>query len=54
MPRYFMLRDGVHMRAQRAGSGTVFVRKKHGYTVRGVTPEGYYGDSSPVHAFLAT
>ena len=23
------------------------------YTVRGVTPEGYYGDSAPVHAFLA-
>ena len=23
------------------------------YTVRGVTPEGFYGDSAPVHAFLA-
>ena len=42
------------LRARRAaGSQTVCVPEKHVYTVRGVTPEGYYGDSAPVHAFLA-
>lgn len=51
---YFILRDGVPI-ARSAGSGITdrLCTGKHVYTVRGVTPEGYYGDSAPVHAFLA-
>ena len=51
---YFILRDGVPI-ARSAGSGITdrLCAGKHVYTVRGVTPEGYYGDSAPVHAFLA-
>ena len=49
-----MLRDGVPI-TRSTGSGITdrLCAGKHVYTVRGVTPEGYYGDSSPVHAFLA-
>lgn len=51
---YFVLRDGVPI-TRSTGSGITdrLCAGKHVYTVRGVTPEGYYGDSSPVHAFLA-
>ena len=51
---YFILRDGVPI-ARSAGSGITdrLCAGKHVYTVRGVTPEGFYGDSAPVHAFLA-
>ena len=51
---YFILRDGVPI-ARSAGSGITdrLCTGKHEYTVRGVTPEGFYGDSAPVHAFLA-
>ena len=51
---YFILRDGVPI-TRSAGSGITdrLCTGKHVYTVRGVTPEGFYGDSAPVHAFLA-
>ena len=51
---YFVLRDGVPI-TRSTGSGITdrLCAGKHVYTVRGVTPEGYYGASAPVHAFLA-
>lgn len=51
---YYILKNGIAIARTEADNYTDRVSNGHGeYIIRGVTNEGYYGDSVPVYAYLA-
>lgn len=50
---YYVLRSGTPIARTKDGAYTDRLSNGHGeYVVRGVTKEGYYGDSAPVYSYL--